>query len=244
MTDFTYSGGNGKCNDLAVLIGIPQAWVYTADQPAGWTCPGAYECVVRCDRKTGKLRKGKGNRYDCFQGILESRPNVRKLRWANFDAMVECGRAQHVVPMADKLTASVPKNATIVRISASGDMFTEAYLMAWILTALRRPDVRFYGYTKSAHMLPARDEMPRNLALTVTAGGKYDDYALDYPRAYVVDNLAEALELQAKHPRLIIAHEDECVMSELAVIAGRPVALIIHGTQAPHINARIKAKQG
>ena len=63
--------------------------------------------------------------------------------------------------MADALCAVLPKDARIIRIHVSGDMFSHKYFMAWIKVAERNPDVLFYAYTKSlTYWVRSRDLVP------------------------------------------------------------------------------------
>ena len=63
--------------------------------PSGWTCPGAKNCYTKADRETGKITDlqepdADGVIYRCYAAIDEARrPNVRAVRWDNFDLLLE-----------------------------------------------------------------------------------------------------------------------------------------------------------
>ena len=77
--------------------------------------------------------------------------------------------------MADALCAALPKDARVIRIHVSGDMFSHKYFMAWIKVAERNPNVLFYAYTKSlTYWVRSRDLVPANLVLTASYGGRDD----------------------------------------------------------------------
>jgi hypothetical protein len=70
----------------------------------------------------------------------------------------------------------IPKNCKDVRIHASGDFFSQAYFDMWLDVARKHPDVNFWAFTKSlGFWLNRIDEIPDNLILTASYGGKYDD---------------------------------------------------------------------
>lgn len=189
---------------------------HTFSLPAGYTCPGAAACLARANRETGEIRDGRGATYRCFAASMEARfPSVRDSRWRNLEAL----RASD--DMAALISASLPRKAETVRIHVSGDYYSRAYLDAWIQVARERPEVIFYGYTKSAHLLPPKSELPANLRIVVSRGTKFGTERaceLGYSFAHVVFSPEET--------NLPIDHDDSH-----AIAADHDFALLIHGTQ-------------
>jgi len=213
-----FTAGSAKLQDGATLI---------FDLPAGWTCPGAAACLAKASRDTGKVNDGAkdANGFRCFAASLEFYPNVRDMRWRNFEALKAAGTTPR---MARELEAGLreawgrkgPRGA--VRIHASGDFFNQRYFDAWLHVARQFPGVVFYAYTKSltywlarAHLLPA------NFRLTASEGGKHDSLITEHnlPRARVVFSEAEAEGLP-------IDHDDSHARQ-----ANHDFALLIHGNQ-------------
>jgi hypothetical protein len=80
------------------------------------------------------------------------------------------------------LRAPLPDDATLVRIHVSGDFDTTDYIAEWIDLALERPEVRFFGYTRSWRisglysMLVALRDLPNvQLFASVDPGDDQDD---------------------------------------------------------------------
>lgn len=65
----------------------------------------------------------------------------------------------------------VPDDATVVRWHVSGDFDTEAYARNWIREVRRRPDVQFFGYTRSWRLgfgyYRDEDQTPEEAALAL-----------------------------------------------------------------------------
>lgn len=196
--------------------------------PAGWACPFASECLSKADRETGKVKDGPDTVFRCFSASDEARhKSARQSRWHNFEAL----RALTSKQMADLIAYNLPKADTI-RIHVSGDFFSLAYLDAWLDVARRRPDVRFYFYTKSVRYWVQRldvigtghepGQLP-NVVPTASKGGK-DDALIEthgLRSAVVVYSQDEADRLGLK-----IDHDDSHAMTH-----GGDFALLIHGTQ-------------
>ena len=190
--------------------------IYTFSLPAGYTCPGAKLCQSYADRITGKITDGKDTVFRCFSASQEALlPNVRKARWANFEALKGLSTEQ----MADLIMASLPKKARIVRVHVSGDFYSADYFNAWVSVAKARPEVLFYAYTKSLHLIPS--VWPANLRLTFSEGGKYDNLINGRKSAKVVFDPMEAEALGIE-----IDHDDSH-----AYEGDKSFALLIHGIQ-------------
>ncbi|PYX53893.1 MAG: hypothetical protein DMG76_23620 [Acidobacteria bacterium] len=194
--------------------------IYTFSLPAGWTCPGAHACLARADRFSGKLTDGAEQSFRCFAASEEAAyPTVRLARWHNFDLLT--GLDRHSAK--ELLLASLPAQASIVRIHVSGDFFSAAYFLAWCDVARERSTIKFYAYTKSIHFWKRQvDQIPANLVLTASEGGKFDPAINGFKRAKVVYSQAEAAALD-----LEIDHDDRHAYEQ-----ADNFALLLHGGQA------------
>lgn len=77
-TKLRFSRGNAKLAED----------IYTFSLPAGHACPGALRCMAKADQITGKLQDGPSQSFRCFAAGDESRyPNVRRIRWHNFNLL-------------------------------------------------------------------------------------------------------------------------------------------------------------
>lgn len=210
---------------------LKQKGLYTFSLPAGWTCPGARDCLSRANKETGKITDGPDTEFRCFSASDEARHKpARKSRWHNFDTLKGKSRSE----MVALILASLPKNVRIVRIHVAGDFFSLAYLDAWLDVARSRPDVLFYFYTKSIrHWLARLDQIGTgytpgtlpNVVPTASYGGK-DDHLIPVYRLRTA--LVVGRESQAEALGLEIDHDDSHAMRH-----GGDFALLIHGTQPP-----------
>lgn len=166
----------------------PKAWSWSL--PAGVSCPGAEKCLARADRETGKITHGPRQEFVCYAAVTERYPSVRKRYWANFDAV----RGKTAEQVAEVLEC-LPKKAKRVRIHTDGDFFSLAYFDGWLEFIRSRPGVQFWAFTKSVPFWVARlGEIPENLELQASYGGKYDHLIEEYglKSARVVYSRAEA----------------------------------------------------
>lgn len=142
--------------------------VYEWNLPSGFTCPFALECLVKVDRNSGKF-ENKSTRYRCYSAMQERFPAVREHRWKNFDFVRNGG-----VPV-------LPKGAKAIRIHMSGDFYSQEYFDMWIKICKENKDVEFWAYTKSLNYWVNRiNEIPNNLVLTASRGGKHDNLIDEY----------------------------------------------------------------
>jgi len=216
---------NAKLKKLAKKLKLK---LKTFSLPAGWTCPGAKDCLSRADRETGKIEDGPDTLFRCFAASGEALyPSLRKMVWHNFElikaTMMDAWRyhKDKIQAIANLIDDSLPK-CDIVRVHVGGDYFSKDYLQAWIEVAKRHPDVTFYSYSKSLKFM-MEYALPKNLILTASRGGKYDEL-IDlhgWKEAVVVYSEDEAAE-----KGLEIDHDDEH-----AAFGKDNFALLIHGTQ-------------
>lgn len=137
--------------------------VYEYNLPTGTTCPFAMECKVVVDKVTGKFDVTKGQ-YRCYASSAERFPAVRNHRHNNFDFVRNGG-----VPV-------IPKDCKAIRIHSSGDFFNQSYFDMWLKLAKENPSVEMWAYTKSLNYWINRiNDIPSNLILTASYGGKTDD---------------------------------------------------------------------
>jgi hypothetical protein len=174
--------------------------VYEWNLPSGFSCPSALECLVKVDRDTGKF-DNKSNAYRCYSAMQERFPAVRNHRWQNFDFVRKGG-----VP-------EIPKKAEAVRIHMSGDFYNQDYFDMWLNICKDNPSVEFWAYTKSVNYWVNRlNEIPDNLVLTASRGGKFD-------------NLIDKYDLKNVE---IIKHKDEA--------NGRPIDICDDQARKPKVN--------
>jgi len=206
--------------------------VYSLDLSAGHSCPGAKQCLSRAvprddDPTRFRILDGPHCDYRCFSASQEVQyPSTRAMRWHNYQCLRQMrGKNQCYRLLAD----SLPDNCGVLRYHVAGDFFKLSYLHGALLLAQARPDVLFYGYTKSLRFLL---NLPMynphygifhnpNFLLTASWGGKWDHLIgdLGIRSARVVKSVEKA-------GMLPIDHDD----SHAATIGGH-FALLIHGTQ-------------
>lgn len=148
--------------------------VYEWNLPTGHTCPFALECLVKVNRETGKFDNS-SNAYKCYAAAAERFPAVRNHRWNNFEFAKNGG-----VPL-------VPKKAEAVRIHSSGDFFNQKYFDTWLQVCRDNPNVEFWAYTKSlSYWVNRINDIPENLVLTASYGGKQDHLIKEYNLKHVI----------------------------------------------------------
>ena len=209
---------NAKLKKMTKRLGVRLA---TFTLPAGYTCPGAKDCLAFADRETGKVKDGADTDFRCFMASAEARsPSLRKAVWHNLE-LLKGALKNGVKACADLICDSLP-DADVYRVHVGGDYFSKKYLQAWVEVATRNPDKIFYSYSKSLRFLS--DVMrPKNLVLTASRGGKYDELIDQHgwKEALVVYS-----EKEAEEKGLEIDHDDSH-----AAFGQENFALLIHGTQ-------------
>lgn len=220
MNYLKFSKGSGNAK-LAVLGGK----VYTFSLPSGWTCPGAKDCLSKAVANQGRwhIQDGKDTKFRCFSASQEVvYPAVREQRQHNFDLLKPYKGSP--MDMAILIENSLPQDATIIRIHVAGDFFNPDYMAAWIIVANLYPEKIFYAYTKALNYWEQfLDEIPPNLKLNASKGGKHDDLIQKHNLKY-----AEVVytEQEAKDKNLEIDHDDSH-----AFLKDQSFALLIHGVQ-------------
>lgn len=224
----------------AKLIGTQTA---AFSLPAGYTCPGACDCLAWFDRKEGKLKDGPNAKFRCFAASLETaRKTVRVSVDRNLAILQRAGTTEK---MADAIDMSLPslffKN---IRVHADGDFYNQNYFLAWMEVARRNKKRLFYAYTKSLPIwIKARAAklIPKNFVLTASRGGKWDELIAPNKlrSSLVVSHTSEAERLG-----LEIDHDDSLARDPHA----GDFALLLHGMQKANSPAsealKVMRKQG
>jgi len=213
----------------AKLIGI-----FHFSLPSGYSCPGAFNCKTFADRTTGKIRDEQkpdadGIIYRCYAAMDEARrPNVRAVRWNNFDLLKEQKSTKEKTAL---IVRSIKQTGLVrggtLRVHIGGDYFSQSYFNAWMAAAPFFPNVVFYSYTKSIKFLleyiTAHGGLPKNFVFTCSRGGKYDNLIpatmTKSARVFFSKSEADALGLDIDHT------------DDLAISGVDDFALLIHGSQ-------------
>jgi len=199
--------------------------VYSLDLPSGYSCPGAKDCKSRAVRRKDDpsrftIQDGPDCKFRCFSASQEVQyTKTRDQRQHNFDLLKQARGWRQCLEL---LRASLPTDCGVLRYHVAGDFFKTGYVKAAIELARERPDVLFYAYTKSLHLVGGLD-FPDNFRLTVSRGGKYDYLieSIGIREAVVVLDVAKAHLLG-----LPIDHDDSHAATQ-----GGSFALLIHGPQ-------------
>ena len=202
--------------------------VYSFDILSGVDCPFAFLCKSQAEEQedgSRRIKDGPDTKFRCFSASQEVLfTNTYKSRKRNHDAIHSLETSDD---MADALCAALPKDARVIRIHVSGDMFSHKYFLAWCKVAERNDNVLFYAYTKSlVYWVRSRDRVPSNLVLTASYGGRNDELIAQHGlrSAKVVFSEQEAADLG-----LEIDHDDNHACDPAK--ANQDFALLIHGVQ-------------
>lgn len=146
-------------------------------------------------------------------------PHVQAAYEHNYQAVRAAG-----VSLAALLLEDLAELGTVthVRLHDSGDFFSRHYVQRWMTVAARRPELTFYGYTKSLPLIDF-DALPPNVRLTQSMGGKRDDL-IDCSRSHS-RIFPTGLERRA-------AGYANGNLDDLPVIIGETrIGLVYHGTR-------------
>lgn len=215
-------GGNAKLAEKTASFSLP----------AGHACPGAYECLAKADRETGRITDGKHATTRCFMASLEAAfKSVRDRNWRNFN-LVRAARTRDNIKRL--ILGSLPDMTKweVMRIHVAGDFYNLSYFMAWVDVARHHDSKLFYAYTTSGHLFAPFLEkepegLPENFVLTGSMAGRYTE---EY------DKLVKHRASIAYHPEdtdLPIDHDDSHAMSK----EEGDFALLVHGGQPANSDA-------
>ena len=199
--------------------------VATFSIPAGFTCPGANECLSKFDRNKRKLVDGPNQQHRCFAASTEAiRPSVRKSLDRNWALLKRARTTENMVALI--MRSMLPAYWSKIRVHVHGDYYNMAYFLAWMEVARQHPERLFYSYTKSLeYWVAAMSLVPKNYVLTASRGGKFDHLIEKH-------NLREAVVVyhpeEAEALGLEIDHDDSHAMLD----DGKNFALLIHGQGA------------
>ena len=182
------------------------------------------------------VKKGKDSEFDCFAANQEMQyDELRANRWHNYDLLLSAGKDGGAEAQAELIIRSLnyffdtegSKNE--VRIHESGDFYNGEYLKAWMLTAQRMPDIKFYAYTKSLpYVRSVQNELKDipNLSITLSQGGRHDADidSLDIKSSKVFNTPEEILKAG-----LILDLDDNLAKEKGG--SDKNFALLVHGTQ-------------
>ena len=200
--------------------------IYSLDLLSGHSCPFARECYSKAVKhESGKLSivDGPDTLWRCYSASQEALfPDTFKLREHNFNALKYLVTESEMIEL---ISASLPKNAGIVRIHSAGEFFVRRYFRAWLAVASANPDRLFYAYTKAVrYWIQDRESIPANFVLTASRGGKddalIDSHNLRSVRVILHPSEANGLEIDSDDRHAAIPEWRD-----------RDFALVIHGVQ-------------
>lgn len=207
--------------------------VYSFDLLSGHSCPFAHNCLSKVEENNGKLsiHDGKATEFRCFSASQEVIfRKAYESRKRNFDNL----RGKPYDDLCQAIKWNIPCNAGIIRIHVAGDFFSRAYFDAWCWNAKRNPDLLFYAYTKSLSYWVNAQDIPENMVLTASFGGRLDNLIAQHGLRYskVVYSPEQATELG-----LDIDHTDEFAANP--TLREKSFALLLHGVQPAKSEASV-----
>jgi hypothetical protein len=240
--DYTFGS---KRNCTLLQLSKPNAKInhWQLNLPSGHTCPFADKCLGKVNRKTGKLEepeKGEDD-YRCYAASLEAlRKDAARLRFNNFDLLLSKKTKDEMSELiVNSINNQLPRSEKVFRLHEGGDFFNQTYFDAWVETANHYSgDIVFYAYTKSlTYWVNRLNNIPENLRLIASYGGKKDDLIEKYNLVFSVTVFSE--EEAANYPLspywqeklgrekgIPIDHDDSH-----AVKADEPFCTLLHGQQ-------------
>lgn len=137
------------------------------------TCPNAGACAAGCFARAGWY-------------------TVRKVVMDAYDRRLALSQTPH---FEEVLGYEIRvRRVERLRIHDGGDFYSPEYLRRWLTIVRAHPHVRFYTYTKMVSLLKSVD-LPANLAVVYSYGGKEDHLILPTDRHCRVFETHEELEL-------------------------------------------------
>jgi hypothetical protein len=228
-----FSKANAKLQQLSTVQSITKYLgdkkrVYSLDLLSGWSCPFANDCLSKVHVINGskKIVDGPNTEFRCFSASQEVLfPALYNLRKHNFDTLRKLSHSQ----MVDRIEQDKPHNMGVCRIHVGGDMFSEAYFLAWCQVAKNNPNILFYAYTKSLNYWIKNANLVNstsNFILTASFGGRLDHLIrpnrLRYSRVVFNEGEAEQLSLEIDHNDSAAADPEK---------RDTNFALLVHGVQ-------------
>lgn len=220
-----FSHSNSKLKKLEQKLNKK---VYSFSILSGISCPGASLCKAHViQTKDGlRVKDGPKQEFRCFSASNEAVwTNVYKTRKYNLDLVKGKNKEQ----LIDLISKSLPVKAEVIRIHVAGDFINQDYFDSWIEVAKSKPKIIFYAYTKSLPFWIKRlKEIPKNLFLTASVGGRYDSLIQQYKlkNAEVIMDLEEAKKKMK-----------EVDWDDSHAIGKKSFLLALHGQQKAKSNA-------
>lgn len=200
-TELHWGSNNKKLLDLQHVKGRKVA---SFDLLAGYSCPAASIC--KSFAKHGRVQLGENAEFVCYaartEAMYKNSFNAHKanLQYVNSHSTEEIAAAL----INDILTLKLG----IVRIHASGDLYSLHYAKAWILVAAALPDVLFFGYTKIYQMYRLlTDSNLVNLNFAFSMGSRDDSMVQEKDVTCTVIT-SQAMALSFGHDIICGNHKD------------------------------------
>lgn len=219
--------GNSK---MAATAKANNCNVYTFDLPAIKTCPFAKHCKERKDPTKAPSVENGGY---CFACKGRYAFNVTKDAYEiNWELTKRPDFVDIAVPMLQALAAKSKKRgfvldgvrySVVIRLDASGDIYSREYLLKLFAVAAQVPNVLFYCYTKS-HPLFKGLAVPNNFKYIPSKGGTHDHLLKGKPCAIVVPVETKQEDLPVG---TVLGVQDD-LMNLKSYLSGKTVALKIH----------------
>lgn len=226
-----FSPANAKLKRMKENAGIAgfligRRKIYSLDLLSGHSCPFAQDCLskVIVDNGKRKIQDGPDTKFRCFSASQEVLfPDLYNLRSGNFTSLRQLSLSE----MVKLIEPNVPPDLGVCRLHVGGEFFNPTYFYAWVNVARNYKDKLFYAYTKSlSYWIKHRSEIPDNLVLTASYGGRLDNlistYGLRYSKVVYSESQAEMLGLEIDHDDSHAADPNKRDQS---------FALLIHNTQ-------------
>lgn len=196
--------------------------IYSFDLLAGHTCPYAKDC--KSSVVDGKIVDGPDTDFRCYAASLEAIFKNVYNKHNNNTNQVKGKNKDEIVGL---IKANLPKDAGIIRIHSSGDFFNQVYFDAWLEIAKTHSHILFYAYTKALPFWVNRiNEIPSNLILTASRGGRKDLMIAEYNLRSVT--VVESV-YRARKMKLPVDSNDS--HAARPSIRQKNFALVIHGVQ-------------
>ena len=192
---------SGKTPSIANAFGVPAG--------SEFSCPGATSvCETVC--YAGKLER-------IFNGM-------RQNMLSNYD-MITQSNGRQVMRMLDTMITEFEQECErkgadkLFRIHHDGDFFKVAYVNAWHAVMLRHPEVKFWAYTRSFHLVKGLANIP-NFTLYLSVDS---------------ENLDSAIECYAANPWVKLAALGKTFDDAKALLS----AMGVKGARCPELNGAI-----
>jgi hypothetical protein len=113
----------------------------------------------------------------------------------------------------------------VVRIHAVGDYWSWGYMLKWVRIAQARPEIVFYGYTKSIEWVRnLAAAIPENTRIAQSEGGLQDN-RIDYDKSH-------SRVFRSREALLAAGYKDSSESDVPAILGERKIGLVLHGQVA------------